>query len=105
MVCRFMVFFQLLENELVDATCVPWFFPTIADNYTKVCDPWESVKFFEEYNAISDGECQHCLPDCESQIYEVILLGPRTMVYWLEWPLGEHEGLGSAPAPFKCFLI
>ena len=50
--------------------CIPWYFPTPANQSMVFCDPWESVKFFEFLNLIPDDECNKCLPDCSTTIYE-----------------------------------
>jgi hypothetical protein len=50
--------------------CIPWFFPTPANLSLYVCDPWESVKFFEFLNLVPDNECGYCLPDCSTTAYE-----------------------------------
>jgi Amiloride-sensitive sodium channel len=58
----------LLSND--SKGCIPWYFPTPANLNVYVCDPWESVKFFEFLNLVPDDECSNCLPDCSTTIYE-----------------------------------
>ena len=50
--------------------CIPWFFPS-PDPFITICDPWESVGFFNfMINNIPDETCSHCLPDCSTTIYD-----------------------------------
>jgi len=53
------------ENELIKDNssnpCVPWYFPS-SNNSITVCDPWESVKFYDFMNQVPDDACSDCLP-------------------------------------------
>ena len=53
------------ENELIKensySPCVPWYFPS-SNNSITVCDPWESVRFYDFMNQVPDDACSDCLP-------------------------------------------
>lgn len=49
-------------------SCIPWFFPS-ADSAVTICDPWQSVDFFNlMLNDIPDGTCSFCIPDCNNMV-------------------------------------
>ena len=58
----------MMSND--STPCIPWFFPTPADLSMYVCNPWESVKFFQFMNQVPDDQCSNCLPDCSTTVYE-----------------------------------
>ena len=57
-----------VDNDSVP--CIPWFFPTPSNLSLYVCNPWDSVKFFEAMNQVPDDYCTNCLPDCSTTLYE-----------------------------------
>ena len=59
---------QTLGND--SHACIPWFFPTPANQSIYVCDPWETVKFFEFMNLVPDNQCASCVADCSTTVYE-----------------------------------
>jgi len=61
---------KVQEKNNATYACIPWYFPS-ADSAITVCDPWESVQFFDfMFNDIPDDTCTYCLPDCSTTIYE-----------------------------------
>jgi hypothetical protein len=60
---------ELKATNNVSYYCIPWFFPTAASDIA-VCNPWESLQFFDLMNNIPDDTCSYCLPDCSTTIYE-----------------------------------
>ena len=60
--------FTRSSNETVG--CAPWFYPANDDEYTNVCDPWETKRFQKFMTNVPDGECTRCLPDCTDTIYQ-----------------------------------
>ncbi len=61
---------KVQEKNNASYACIPWYFPS-ADSAITVCDPWESVQFFDfMFNGIPDDTCSYCLPDCSTTIYE-----------------------------------
>ena len=60
------------QNQLANQTgqpCAPWFLPTMNSTGT-ICDPWEAENFEDNFNTVPDGTCMHCLPDCNTVLYE-----------------------------------
>lgn len=49
--------------------CIPWYFPPVS-NQTKPCDPWSTKQFLDVMSRPPDNQCDHCLPDCETIIYQ-----------------------------------
>ena len=56
------------SNETIG--CAPWFYPATDEEYTNVCDPWETKRFQKYMTNVPDDECDHCLPDCTDTIYQ-----------------------------------
>ena len=72
--CLFECFFfkaQTSVQKKYNAThpCVPWFFPT-PDESPYICDPWQASDFLASMSNVPRKNCQHCLPDCSSTIYQ-----------------------------------
>ena len=55
----------LKEND----RCMPWYFPVINTTFP-MCDPWSSYEFVKHMKNITESECSHCHPDCESTHYD-----------------------------------
>jgi hypothetical protein len=67
----------LFECSLIKAEekykCIPWYFPIYYEP-TKICNPWEAQKFFEDMNNIKGENCPMCLPECNNTIYETSIV-------------------------------
>ena len=60
---------SVMRNET--GSCIPWFYPAQDDMIGKVCNPWETKKFIKIIRRhIPQDECQHCLPDCSTTVYD-----------------------------------
>jgi hypothetical protein len=59
---------QLNSNETFG--CAPWFYPATDEEYSNVCDPWETKTFQDFMTNVPDQECSYCLPDCTDTIYQ-----------------------------------
>lgn len=51
------------------APCVPWYFPTPANQSMYVCNPWESVAFLDHMSKVPAKNCL-CMSDCSGTIYQ-----------------------------------
>lgn len=72
--CLFECFFfgaqKFVQKKYTTANpCVPWFFPT-QDEYPHICNPWQAFDFLAQMSNVPTKNCQHCLPDCSSTIYQ-----------------------------------
>ena len=67
----------LFECSLLKAKekyhCIPWYFP-ISNEPIIICNPWEAHDFLDYMNSITGGNCQNCLPECSSTIYETSIV-------------------------------
>jgi len=51
--------------------CIPWFYPVNNETPYKMCNPWNTEKFLQIIKEqVPKDECKHCLPDCETTIYQ-----------------------------------
>ena len=53
-------------------TCMPWFFPS-TDIAPFACDPWIAAEMYELMLDVPEYECRHCLPDCQTTIYQTTI--------------------------------
>ena len=49
--------------------CKPWFYPS-REVDAGFCNPWRTSKFIYEMAKMSTANCSHCLPDCNTTLYE-----------------------------------
>ena len=71
--------------------CTPWYYPRTDEQYTEVCDAWETKRFIEFMSNVPDGVCdKECLPDCTSTIY-------TSKVSAAPFRPCDHTNLGSSP--------
>ena len=49
--------------------CAPWFYPATDDQYTNICNPWETKEFQRYMTNVPGKECVTCLPDCTDTQY------------------------------------
>ena len=75
------------SNETIG--CAPWFYPATDEEYTNVCDPWETIRFQKFMTNVPDDECKHCLPDCSDTIYQ-------SRVSAAPFRTCDHTNLGSS---------
>ena len=52
--------------------CMPWFFPS-TDIAPFACDPWIAAEMYELMLDVPEYECRHCLPDCQTTIYQTTI--------------------------------
>ena len=76
------------SNQIIG--CAPWFYPATDEQYTVVCDPWETKKFQSYMTNVPDEECAECLPDCTDTIYE-------SRVSAAPFRDCDHTNLGASP--------
>ena len=55
----------------------------------KLCDPWETQTFIKEFDQMPTDQCNHCLPDCNTAIYDTQIT--NTLL-----PSCDHSTLGSS---------
>jgi len=55
------------------SACVPWYFPTPANQTINVCNPWESEIFLSFMSSVPQDICK-CLPDCKATVYEPLIV-------------------------------
>ena len=51
---------------------MPWFFPS-TDIAPFACDPWIAAEMYELMLDVPEYECRHCLPDCQTTIYQTTI--------------------------------
>ena len=69
--------------------CIPWFFPVNDNSEVKICDPWEKKEFEEILQIMPSNVCDHCLPDCNGNIYE-------TRINIAEFKKCDYTNLGAS---------
>ena len=51
--------------------CIPWFYPSVDEKATKMCDPWNTKTLRNILKEkIPKNACNHCLPDCSTTLYD-----------------------------------
>ena len=52
-----------------NTSCIPWFFPSPADENLPFCGPWESALFIKSMEEVPESHCK-CYPSCNETIYQ-----------------------------------
>ncbi len=76
--------------EQTNKVCTPWYFPSEPGGKTQPCDPWQTQDFLAKMAAIPDDQCNHCLPDCITTVYE-------TSVTSAHFRRCDNKNLGASP--------
>ena len=83
---------DVVRNDMLDETgqtCTPWFYPSIDEYATDICDPWKNKKFLKLVAEVPSEKCSHCLSDCEVTNYEA-----RISTAFLR--MCDHTNIGSS---------
>ena len=81
---------KMLKKPEEEFGCAPWFYPANDEQYSKVCDPWETKEFQVHMTNVPDHECTRCLPDCAETIY-------KSRISAAPFRGCDHTNLGTSP--------
>ena len=52
--------------------CLPWYFPNIGtQNYSAICDPWDTRTFMQALRNTTRSDCPDCLSDCRTTTFSL----------------------------------
>ena len=57
------------SNNSSQRGCKPWFYP-VREVGAGFCNPWRTSEFIHEMAKMSTADCSHCLPDCNTTLYD-----------------------------------
>ena len=69
--------------------CTPWFYPSVDEYVTEMCDPWETRNFLRLVAEVPSEKCSHCLSDCEITNYEA-------RISTASFRMCDHTNLGAS---------
>ena len=89
--CRLEYVSHLVPNMGRNFTkCIPWFYPIENGQDVKMCDPWEKKAFQTLMKNVPRTTCNHCLPDCEGNIFEAKVTSSA-------FQRCDHTNIGASP--------
>ena len=68
--------------------CIPWYFPKNDSSNLRICNPWEAQTFRNKMDAITNDQCNYCLPDFSKTLYHAtVTVHPFEDVIFKIWVL------------------
>lgn len=83
---------KVVRDDMLKETgkaCTPWFYPSIDDHVTNMCDPWEDKKFLNLVAEVPSEKCSHCLSDCTVTNYDA-------RISTAAFRMCDHTNIGSS---------